>query len=385
MTINMNDLQLLMDRTKIALMQKKDSAFFATIIFSLKQIWDSTCKTAYVDGVHLGWNPEWFMGLTPTQRLAVMVHEGMHIAFDHLGRLRQQTLKRPDLYKQAADHVINNLLEQRGFDLPKPNLCDNRFKGMTTEEVYEILEAEAQQGKNSPPPPWDDLKEDMPLPPGMTEQHLKQHVQEILIRAVNASAMGGDAPGTIPGEIQLMLDHLLNPKLPWTTLLRRYFTEFSKNDYSFKRPNRRHYPEFYLPSLYSTNLQDMTFYVDISGSVMDHQFKIFVSEIAGVLKMLKPKKITVVQFDTQIHHEDTVSNLQELAKIEFHGRGGTHIGCILDHMEQHKNSLSLVFTDGGFGWPRDKFKHKILWLINDNPGWQPAFGDAIHFSTDHTS
>lgn len=383
------ELQTALDKCKIGLMRCRDAVFFTVIAFSLKHKWDSSRPTAYVDGVHMGWNPDFFMSLTKEERIGVMVHEACHIAFDHIGLTKLRSSWCPDILNKAADHVINLMLLERGFTLPSIRLADERFKGMHTEQVYRILEQEAQQGQPQQTNSMADIVISQGDDPGqgdkgssgLNEAQLAKHVRDIIVRAKIQSEMSGEEPGTIPGEIQLWLDNLLNPTLPWQTILRRCFTEYAKNDYSWKRPNRRFFPQHYLPSLHSINLQDLTFYVDISGSVADYQFNMFVSEIAGVLKMLKPKHITIVQFDTAIHHVDKVSSLQELKKIEFHGRGGTHIECILQHMEQNKNSLSLVFTDGGFRFPRDTFKQRIIWLINDNPKWVPQFGEVIHFST----
>ena len=383
--MNMNELQNALDRAKIGLMQCRNSAFFTTIAFSLKHIWDDTQPTAYVDGVHMGWNPDFFLKLTSDERIGVMVHEACHVAYDHIGRLNAGMVRCPDIFNQAADHVINLMLLAKGFKLPSFRLADQRFVDMSTEQVYDILQAEAAQGKPMPQLPMADLRTGKPGDPdnqtGMDADQLAKHVKGMILQAALASKMAGDAPGSIPGDIELLLEEILNPVLPWTTILRRYMTEFNKNDYSWRKPNRRFFPNHYLPSLYSNSLQDLTFYVDISCSVMDYQFQMFVNEIAGVLKHLKPKFVTIVQFDTRIQHIDKVSNLQELKAIQFTGRGGTSIHEILDHMEANKNSLSLVFTDGGFHFPRTEFKQRIIWLINDNPKWVPVFGDAIHFST----
>lgn len=371
-------LQDALDKTKISLMRHKEAVFFSTLAFSMKHIWDPSCKTAYVDGTHMGWNPDFFWGLTPDERVGVMVHESCHIAFDHLGLHTIHPTWCKDRMNRAADHVINLMIEARNFKLPSYRLADPKFKEMNTEQVYKILEIE-EQNKTPPPNLMPDIK--YGGQPGQDPAQVSKQVRDMVVRASIASKMAGEAPGAIPGEIQLWLDSLLNPALPWQTILRRYFTEFAKNDHSWKRPNRRFFPQHYLPSLHSQSLQDLTFYVDISGSVMDYQFSMFVGEIAGVLKMLKPKNVTVVQFDTRIQHIDTVTSLQALKNIQFTGRGGTHIGCILDHIEANKNQLSLVFTDGGFSWPRETFKHRLIWLINDNPKWTPKFGDDIHFST----
>lgn len=378
-----------LDKAKIGLMMKPDSAFFTTIAFSLKHVWDESISTAAVDGVHMFWNPKFFMGMPPEQRIGVMVHEACHIAFNHLGLRTLHPTWCPDILNQAADHVINLMILARGFHLPSFALKDERFKGMHTEQVYTILAAEAQAGKPQPKNPMPDLiaggepgeGDGKKNSSGMSQEQLQKHVQDMIVRAAMASKMANDKPGSIPGDIELFLDNLLNPRLPWQTLLRRFFTDFSKNDYSWKRPNRRFFPAHHLPSLHSITLEEVDFYVDISGSVEDYQFEIFVSEIASVLKHHKPKAINIIQFDTKIQHVNKVRSVSELMQVKFHGRGGTHIKCILEHMEKSKAKAKLVITDGGFRWPRQSFRHQILWLINDNEKWQPLYGKAIHFST----
>lgn len=363
------NLQFQLDRTKIALMANPEAIFFTSIILSLKFFWDDTCRTAWTDGYRMGWCPTFFLGLPEDQRLGVMVHEACHVAYDHMGRTQGRIMS---IWNKACDHVINLYLEERGFKLPSFRLADPRFAGMSAEQVYTILLEENDQEENE----MADIRIDDSIP---TEEY-KKHIEDIIIRAATLTKMS-NRPDLIPGEVELFLKNLLKPRLPWQTILRREAEAASKTGHSWLKPNRRYFPAHHLPSMWSMGPQSATFYVDISCSVSDEQFHVFVSEIVGSLRMFKFKKITIVQFDVEIKSVDVVKSLRELMKVKFAGRGGTHIGCILDHIEKTKPALAMVFTDGGFGWPRDKFKQRILWLINDNPGWQPLFGRAIHFNT----
>lgn len=363
------ELQTMMDKTKIALMSKLDCAFFTTVAFSLRQVWDTSAPTAYTNSVVMGWNPTFFEKLSPEERLFVMVHEACHVAYDHMGRLMGREMR---LWNIACDHVINLMLLERGFKMPDWVCKDARFAGMSSEDVYTILQNEK---KPPPPNPMEDMR-----PSNMTPEQHKRHVEDIIIRAATQATMQGQ-PGSIPGEIQLYLEKLFKPKLPWATILRRYLTEFAKTDYTWKKPNRRFFPEHYLPSLDGKKVMDLDFYIDISGSVTDHQFTTFMSEIAGVFKMMKPNRIRIIQFDTRIHRIDTVQSFADMQKITFTGRGGTDVECILDMIEEAKVKLSMVFTDGGFNWRRAGCKQNVLWLINDNPKWKELFGKTIHFST----
>ena len=365
-----------LSKAKIQLMSKADSVFFATLAFALKYVWDSSIRTACVDGVTMRINPAFFLGLTPEERLFVIVHEAMHPALLHIVRIMGRN---GDLFNQAADHVSNLMLEERGFKMPTWVLKDPQFKGMGTEEVYAILI------KNPPPPPpkgGRPMGDDIIEAPG-DPQVAERHIQDILVRAAIESKMANDKPGTIPGEIELFLDRLLNPKLPWNRILQKYLLNFAKNDYTFKKPNRRFFPQHHLPSLYSVALMDIAIAVDISGSVSDSDFLRFVTETASILKMMKPAKITLVQFDTELKSIDEVHNISELMRVKFTGRGGTVINPIIEWANTNKPQLLLVFTDGAFNFYSLATKVKTLWLIHDNKQFNAPFGQTIHYEMDN--
>lgn len=363
-----------LSKAKIRLMARPDSAFFTTLCFSLKHIWDSSIRTAATNGKNIKYNPDFFMSLTPDEHVFLMLHESMHVAYLHMLRLGTRDPRRWNI---AADYVINHQLVERGFRMPKVGLHNPQYAGMSTEQVYDAL-------PTNPPDDYMDDLEDPGEGDGDSEaitSQLTQEVQDILIRAAIQSKMAGDKPGTIPGDVQVTLDKLLNPKLPWNKILQKYLNSFAKNDYSFKKPNRRFFPQHYMPSLYGTKLMNLAIAVDISGSVSDHDFTTFISETASILRMMQPDEITVLQFDTKIHHEDKVKNLRELEKLTFTGRGGTCVQCVLEWVKTKKPQLLVVFTDGGFTLPTQKPKNtEVLWLIHNNPKWVAPFGKAIHYT-----
>lgn len=374
------DIQKELDRTKVALMQTKEAVFFTTIVFSLKFRWDDTIPTASTNGHDLRMNPDFFLKASKAQRVFVLVHEANHVAYDHMGRLGKRDMA---LWNKAADHVINLMLKARGFEMWDWVLCDPRFTDMSTEQVYKILEAEKCQQPNPmqdielPSLPGDGNAKPIPMDPAAHQRH----IENILIRASTQARMAGQ-PGSVPGEVELFLQNLLRPRLPWQQILRREVGQTAKNAYSWNKPNRRFMPHMYLPSLHSQAPAELTCYVDISGSVSDEQFHIFVSEMAGALRMFHLTKLRIVQFDTAIKHDDTVNSLAALKNIKFTGRGGTWIEPVFEHIEKHKPKLSAIFTDGGFDMPDTHPKSRILWLINDNPDWTADFGAVTHFNTD---
>ena len=163
--------------------------------------------------------------------------------------------------------------------------------------------------------------------------------------------------------------------------MQKYLNQFDKSDYSWKKPNRRFFPQYYMPSLYGMKLMDLTIAVDISGSVSDHDFKVFVSEVHSIFKMMKPNKITLIQFDTQLQHIDQVKNVNELLKLKFTGRGGTDVHPVLEWAEEKKPQLLMIFSDGEFHMPTEKPKNsEVLWLIHNNKAFAGLFGKTIHYT-----
>jgi predicted metal-dependent peptidase len=95
--------------------------------------------------------------------------------------------------------------------------------------------------------------------------------------------------------------------------------------------------------------------------------------------MMKPEKITVIQFDTEIKSVNEVRNVRELMHINFTGRGGTLINPVLEWANKNKPQLLLVFSDGEFRFYDTETKTNTLWLIHGNPDFSAPFGKTIHY------
>lgn len=352
-------------RAKIGLMDIPDTAFFSSICFNLKHVWDTKIPTACTNGLTIRFNPDFFMSLDSDERVFLLAHETCHVAYQHMFRGTDLDQRK---FNIAADHVINLMLIQKGMKMPSQGLADPIYTGKSTEEVYALL-------PDNPNGPCD---MDVEYGEGDVTAD-QQEVENIIVQASIQSRMQEDAIGTIPGEIQLYIDKLLDPKLPWNRILSKHYKSYAKNDYSFRKPNRRYFPKYILPSMHSESLIDLAVAVDISGSVTDHEFKVFVSEFAYILKSLKPNKITILQFDTSIRSVTSVKNLQELSKVTFTGRGGTYIEPVFEWMNENKPVLTLIFTDGGFRFHSEMPKLETIWLINNNWNFTAPAGKVIHY------
>lgn len=360
------EIQKAYDRAKIGLMTKSDSAFFTTVLFSLKLIWDWDIPTGATDGSSIRVNPDFFMSLGAEERIFFLIHEAMHVALLHMDRLATRNRQK---WNVACDHYINLMLISRGFVMPRCGLADPQYRDLSSDEIYARLPDNPNQ---------DAFQLDLELPTQPIEE-IANEVADILVRAATQSKLQGDAPGTIPGDIEIFLNKLLNPKLPWQQILRKYINNLSKHDFSWRKPNRRFFPNHYLPSMHSEKLMDITLAVDASGSVSDEDFTSFVSETHGILKMMKPDKITLIQFDTKIKSVDVVKDVRDLMNVKFIGRGGTAIEPVMEWAKENKPSLLLVFTDGEFYFYNTGYKTNTVFLIHNNPRFESPYGKVINY------
>lgn len=413
--------ELAMVHAKIAFMNDEKSMFLYNVCFHLKFVWDAGINppTACVDGYTMTFHPDFFMMLPHEMRITLLAHETGHVTKEHMAR---RAGREPREYNHAADYVINQELKDAGF---KPIiwkddngkeikwLQDDRFANMTTEQVYDILISERQ-----PPPeagggsggipdpngqstdgasggagmpggddPWRDIREPQnakdepgkPPTPKPTEAEVRQHLDEILISSAMAARLGGQ-PGSIPNDVQMYLDSLLKPKLPMASHLRRFFQATQKNDYTWQRPNRRHLP-MYLPSMRSEALSHIAFAFDMSASVRDSDIKRYVSEMVGVLRNMKPDKITLILFDTAIKSITEVKSVKDLMEVKLIGRGGTDVGELLEWARKNNPKALCIFTDGEFhDFGFRKPACPILWMIhNKRRKFSWNYGTVIPF------
>jgi predicted metal-dependent peptidase len=362
-----------LNRTKAALMSRPNTAFFTSLVFSFKHKWDWDVANFQTNGIEIRHSPMFFLSSTPDGRLYNLIHPTLHIAYAHPLR-RGPRWAKP--WNDACDHLINLQLKARGFVIPDGALCDDQYANLAAEHIYqEILAKHGQEGE---PNPYRDLLE----PPQDADLgEAQQKVDEALIRAQIRSRQEGDAAGTIPGNIELVLEGLLDPKLPWERVLAKYVHETAgKSDYSWTKPSRRYLSQgLWMPSLVGKGIEHLAAFLDISSSVTDHDFTVQVSEIANIFRMLNPKEITLGLFNSGIVKTVKVRSIKELLGTQFYGRGGTQIAPVIQWANEHKPNLMLVLSDGDFRWPNLTSKVPFIWVVYDRSHFKAPFGRTVHY------
>lgn len=374
-------------KAKVAFMEHKGTMFISTVCFQLNIHEDPTIPTLCTDGKSMRINPKFFVEtLNAKTREAALAHETYHVIYQHMGR---RGARDPKKYNYAGDYRINFDLKKAGFTIGDNWLYNEAFGELSTEEIYDLLPdppPEDAAGGSGPPMPGqgtpgegDDIGEDIQKPAGASEEATRADIDKILIRAAIQTKMAGQA-GSIPGDIQVYLDSLLKPKLPLAALLRRFFTDLDKSDYSWSRPNRRYRP-MYLPHLRGFNLGEIAFAYDMSGSVSDKDTQRYASEVAGVMRNLKPSKMTLVQFDTEIRSVDKIQNVADMGKIKLVGRGGTWIEPLMEWAKKNRPTALVVFTDGEYNHPTFDPGCPVLWMIHGHSrnSFHCDFGRTVLF------
>ena len=371
-----------MTKARVKLMANKDSAFFTALCFSLPCSWDHHIPTACAYDLRLVFNPDFFLSLSPDERVFLILHETLHVALMHVARLKE---REPRRWNEAADYVINYLLVEKGFKMPQGGLLDAQYKGLSTDEVYDSL----------PTQPTDEtvtVSLDIANDPAggedansngnagnLTAEEIQHKLDDILARAKTVAEMSEKGIGSLPGELEIYLKNLCNPTLPWHRILARFFNQTVKSDYSFRKPNRRYFPDMLLPSQHGEGLGEIAIAIDTSGSVTQDEFDHFISETHCLLKRQKPKKVHLLQFDTRIRAHNELTAVSDLGHVRFSGRGGTLIQPVMDWAQQHKPQVLVVFSDGHFYAPEQWPKSHIIWVIHGNTRFKPSKGTVIKY------
>ena len=362
---------------------------------------DAWCGTAATDGRKFYYNSE-FVDKMPLKQLEFLVgHEILHAVYDHMGRRGD---RQPRLSNIAADYCVNqDLVEQRiGEKISVcPILFDNKFKGMSYEEVYDylyqnankidikqleqmLLDEHLEDGDDQDGPGGNgkDNKDGKGRPVLSKEE--RDAIRDEIKGAVIAAAQSAGA-GNLPSGVKRLLKDLTEPVIGWKELLQQQIQSLAKNDYTWARPSRRGWHiDAILPASKPGEMIDICVGLDQSGSISEADSKAFLSEIKGIMESFEEYRITIWCFDTEIYNMQsyTSDNIGDIMEYEPQGGGGTDFMANWEFMKEHniEPKKFIMFTDGmPFGeWGEESYCETV-WIIKGNPGCEPPWGIWAHY------
>lgn len=342
--------------------------FFGTLALRLKMVQDPSIETSVTNGATIRYNPEYVKEMPNGKIKGMLAHSVMHSAFLHHTRRGARDVSK---WNKACDYAINPILEQAKFELPEGKFNDPQYAGMTAEHIYSLLPEEPgdQNPGQNPDPGGDGGVEDSPNSQNQGSSQSQEHAEEAEWKiAVSQAAHVAKQQGKLPGDIERMLEELLEPVFPWKDILWRFATEKSNDDFSWKRGNRRFIGQgIYLPSRVSDDSMGiMVVVIDTSGSISQRELTEFGSEIAGIHRDVRPRILYVIYCDADIAHIDEFGSDDEVT-FAAHGGGSTDFRPPFTWIEEQGiEPRALVYLTDGYGPFPEESMFPVMWCINNH-------------------
>jgi predicted metal-dependent peptidase len=250
----------------------------------------------------------------------------------------------------AADYCINQMivdLDPKGVVAAAPDslLLDAQYRGMNTKQIFDLLIADGGRGSGEGDTlddhGWEEAVQ------GEEEMRDREKAIDIAIRqgAILAGKMGS-------GGARVLAD-LLEPKVDWREQLRDFVTaSTSGRDLStWRRPNRRYLSQgVYMPSSQSESVGHIVVAIDTSGSVGGRELSAFVSELVSICDTVKPDKVTLLWWDTEVCGEQAFEGDYSgmVNQLKPQGGGGTRFECVTVYLDQNRivPDCLITLTDG---------------------------------------
>lgn len=365
------------------------------------------CPTTATDARAFYYNPAYIAGLSLDETQFVLAHDALHCALSHFARRQHRVRRRWDL---ACDHAINPLLIADGLTPPPAALHNPRFKGLTAEEIYPLLEEQddaetldrhlydadnqrggnqskmteqdldksnqgkephpesGEQGESNQPQPGEgqglERADSAPQPKPLSPDEQSNLAVQWHQRTAGA-AQQAMQHGKLSGEMARLIDRLLQTQVPWRQLLARFMSATAHDDFSYSRPSRRE-GDFIRPALRSHQL-DFVVAVDISGSIKDTEIQEFISEI-DALKGQVRARVTLLACDANLCPGSPwcFEPWEEFRRPEeMKGGGGTSFLPVFAWLDRNRirPDLLVYFTDAEGEFPPLEPNFPVIWLV----------------------
>ena len=405
-----------LSKAVVAIMGHPRYTALAGVLMIGEKTIEDDIPTACTNGRDVKYGRAFVDSLTDAKLRGLVLHEDEgHKLYRHLEIWRWMYDIDPHLANCACDYVINIKIvddnKDDGFaQLPDGGLVDERFRGMDSAQVFNILRKEQEEQQSQDSQDNESEGDDQQVRSDTTgsqntavgqgtgfdehdwegAQSLSDEDKRELARDIDeAIRQGAMAAGKMGGTGNRDLDELLQPQVDWREVLREFIQNTcAGNDYStYARPNRRLMSQgIIMPSGISEQVGELVIAIDTSGSIGQRELTAFLSEVKGVCDTVKPDKLRLLYWGSSVVG-DEVYDMRELDNLvkstKPMGGGGTDVNCVTQYMidESIKPQACIVLTDGYLysGW--GDWTCPVLWAILDNKGAVPDEGKAVHIKS----
>lgn len=323
--------------------------------------------TADVEGVRIRFSESFVNALSDQQLVFLVAHECFHPMLEHNYRLQDRD---PRKWNRACDYVINQLLvdEQIGefilgvcFD---PVIYEQG--GGTSEGIYNILP--------NNPSAVEGIGEDIIQ---ADEETSKQALAEWKIKVAQA-AQTAKIMGKLSANMARLVDQLLEARVDWREVLKRFVQSAKVDTRTFARPARRFIcQDLYMPTVAGESMGELVFAIDMSGSIAQDVCNQFAAECAQVFEDFSPQKLHLIFFSSDVCAHDVLEPDDEF-KFNARGGGGTAFSPVFQYVRENNiNPAGIIFlTDlecNDYGEPPDC---PVLWVSTKKNS--APFGEVVY-------
>jgi len=359
------------------------------------------CKTMATDGRNLFYNQEFVESMTDEERLGVLAHEIGHVIYSHVLEWRRPSTKEfPEIFTMAQEYVVNDMVVNMfGLTLPGKPYYDKAYSGMYTEQVYRklIKKLKPQKSKSFAAELGERMVDQHGLgAPGQGEEgkegeegsgvgsiwasdkEIEQLAKEIRLKVAQA-ANTARMKGSLPGGLEALIGEVLEPQVPWMQLLGQFITSITRDDFSWKTPNRRHLHQgVVLPSLHSEKIE-LAVAIDTSGSISKSDLADFMAELKGIMAACPSYTLHLFACDCDIHNYQELTPWDEIDIAGLlRGGGGTSFEPVLRKIEEEELQIAaLIYLTDGYGDFGEEPPYPVLWCIKGGFTGVP-YGHEVH-------
>ncbi len=357
--------------------------------------------TMATDFKHIYYSRKFVEGLPVPVVCFALAHELAHSMLLHQHRIYEHSLaggwtpkqdshgrmiqRNPTLWNIAGDYVINQMLNDSGFQIWKDCLFDPQYKGMTTEQVYNRLVKDAKaQGID-----LDKLQQQLEksltgadLGEPSLDSNATADAEEMKDRIVRAAAVA-KAQGHLPAGVDELIKEYTEPVYPVWLLLEQFVDQACRADeYSWAHPDPIYMNAgFIMPGPDGEQVSHVSLWYDTSGSVSSKDLSRFHKVGGDIIRNAHPAKLTVGGCDARVDREpiDVRSEGDWPQEVEITGRGGTSFKPPFFYLEERGESPSLLIylTDLMGDFPDTPPQYPVLWISTTRDAKAP-FGTTIY-------
>lgn len=381
--------------------------FIGTVSAEVTKVADYDMPTAYVGvrpngrrhEVIMGFNPNFFKSLSPSQRQGVIKHEMYHLIFQHIFERAPGDKDYQILWNWGTDLAINSIIGEKNLpdaclipgknpidpatgkpiDGPYAEFIANAPKMESSDFYFEKLrEIEEQQKKKGNPNSvtvavgkgmnsiddhgkWGELPEEV-------KEQIRDKVRDVLEKAVKRADRTNDW-GSVPSEIAEIIRKILSREIDWRSILRQFIgrCRSMERNSTIKRINKK--APYLFPGYKRKYKANFACFIDQSGSMSDEDIAMLFSELES---FAGETDLDVYHFDTQVDEKShTIWKKGRPFPPAHRTRcGGTDFNCVRDFMNRPENrgkwSGIVMLTDGYAPTMGQILGTRVIWVITEH-------------------